>query len=283
MFHRTTRSVDGVTITYSVSGTADTAIVFIHGGLADRAFWDGQHTPFSHNYKVIALDLAGHGESGRDRPKWGIVEFAHDVLAVLDTERVPHAILVGNSLGGAVAIEAALLAGPRAHAVIGAVIGVDTFHDMGRHIDTRWATEQADAWRRDFDGTLNAMLAALFHPDAAHSLVADVRRRMSRTPPEIVGAMFASFADYDTAASARQLRVPVRCINGDLFPTDTRAIQQILTDFDAVVLPHRPLPDAGVPRWVQSEAGRNAGRDLSRLGFLPVFSALISAFSASLR
>jgi pimeloyl-ACP methyl ester carboxylesterase len=234
MFHRTTRSVDGVAISYSVSGTADTAILFIHGGLADRSFWDGQHSPFSPNLKVIALDLAGHGESGRDRTKWGIAEFAHDVFAVLDAERVSHAILIGNSLGGAVAIEAALLAGTRARGVI----GVDTFHDMGRLIDARWATEQADAWRRDFDGQLNAMLGALFHPDAAPSLVAGVRRRMSRIPPEVVGAMFTSFAGYDTAAFARQLRVPVRCINGDLFPTNTPAIRQILTDFDAVVLPH---------------------------------------------
>jgi pimeloyl-ACP methyl ester carboxylesterase len=234
MFHRTTRSVDGVTIAYSVSGPADTALLFIHGGLADRSFWDGQHSPFSHNYKVIALDLAGHGESGRDRQKWGIAEFAHDVLAVLDAERAPRAILVGNSLGGTVAIEAALLAGPR----VVAVIGVDTFHDIGRRIDPSHAVAQADAWRRDFDGSLDRMLATLFHPDAAPSLVADVRRRMSRTPPEVVCSMFASFAGYDTAAPARQLRVPVRCINGNLFPTDTHAIRQFIADFDAMVLPH---------------------------------------------
>jgi pimeloyl-ACP methyl ester carboxylesterase len=90
MFHRTTRSIDGVAISYAVSGTADTAIVLIHGGLADRSFWDGQHAPFSDRFRLIALDLAGHGESGRDRQKWGIVEFAQDVLAVLDAERVPH-------------------------------------------------------------------------------------------------------------------------------------------------------------------------------------------------
>jgi hypothetical protein len=113
-----------------------------------------------------------------------------------------------------------LLAGPRAVAVI----GVDTFHDVGRRIDPA-GQRSRDAGRRDFDGTLNAMLGALFHPDAEPSLVADVRRRMSRTPSEIVGPMFASFAGYDTAASARQLRVPVRCINGDLFPTDTHAIR----------------------------------------------------------
>jgi pimeloyl-ACP methyl ester carboxylesterase len=234
MFHRTTRSIDGVAISYSVSGTADTAIVLIHGGLADRSFWDGQHGPLSDRFKVIALDLAGHGESGRNRQKWGIVEFAHDVLAVVDGEGVRYAILAGNSLGGPVAIETALLAGTRA---IG-VIGVDTFQDLGRRIDPRQVREQADAWRRDFDGALDRMLGALFHPDAPASLVADVRRRMSRTPVETACAIFFSFAGYDTGAPARQLRVPVRCINGDLYATDVNANREFIADFDAVVLAH---------------------------------------------
>ncbi len=234
MFHRTTYSNDGVAIAYSVSGTADTAVVLIHGGLADRSFWDGQHGPLSGRFRVIALDLAGHGESGRNRQKWGIVEFAQDVLAVIDAERVRNAILVGNSLGGPVAIEAALLAGTR----VVQVIGVDTFQDLSRSIDPGWARAQADAWRQDFEGTLDRMLAALFHPDAPPSLVADVRRRMSRTPVETVCAMFESFAGYDTGRPARQLRVPVRCINGDLYPTGIRANREIIADFDVVVLPH---------------------------------------------
>lgn len=234
MFHRTTYSPDGAPISYSVSGTAATALVFIHGGLADRSFWDSQHGPFADRFRVIALDLAGHGESGRGRQNWGIVAFARDVLAVMDAESVPSAILVGNSLGGAVAIEAACLAGKR----VAGVIGVDTFHNIIRRIDPAWASEQAQAWRRDFDGALDRMLCALFNPDASPSLVADVRRRMSRTPAETVSAMFLSFAGYDAAVSARQLRVSVRCINGDLFPTDISANREIILDFDAVVLPH---------------------------------------------
>lgn len=234
MFSRTTRSIDGVSISYSVSGTADTAIVLIHGGLAERSFWDGQQGPLSERYKVIAVDLAGHGESGRNRQRWGIVEFAHDALAALDSEGVRRAILVGNSLGGPVAIEAALLAGTRA---IG-VIGVDTFQDLGRRIDPRQMTEQADAWRRDFEGSLDRMLGALFHPGAPADLVADVRRRMSATPVDTACAIFSSAAGYDTGAPARRLRVPVRCINGDLYPTDVNANRAIVADFDAVVLAH---------------------------------------------
>jgi pimeloyl-ACP methyl ester carboxylesterase len=98
--------------------------------------------------------------------------------------------------------------------------------NIGRRIDPGHATAQADARRRDFDGSLD------------RTLVVDVWRRVSQTPVEVVCSMFASFAGYDTAAPARQLRVPVRCINGDLFPTDTHAIRQFIADFDAVVQPH---------------------------------------------
>lgn len=241
-----TTSIDGVAISYSVSGAADTAILLIHGGLAGRSFWDGQHGALSDRFQVIALDLAGHGDSGRNRRQWGIPQFAHDVAAVIDSvawsdsvrrsdsERPQKVILVGNSLGGAVAIEAALLLGTR---VLG-VIGVDTFHDLGRRIDAEQARAQAEAWYRDFDGTLDHMLGALFHPDVDPSLLSDVRRRMSRTSAETVRAMFLSFAGYDSGACARQLRVPVRCINGDLYPTDIHANRSLVADFDAVVLPH---------------------------------------------
>ena len=67
MPNRTTTSFDGVCIAYSVSGAAETALIFIHGGMSDRSFWDGQHAAFAERFRVIALDLAGHGESGQSR------------------------------------------------------------------------------------------------------------------------------------------------------------------------------------------------------------------------
>jgi len=119
MLNRTTTSFDDVSIEYSVTGTAGTALIFIHGGMSDRSFWDGQHAPFADRFRVIALDLAGHGKSGQNRQEWGIPQFGRDVAAVMDAERVSRAVLIGNSLGGPAAIEAALLLGPRVLAVIG--------------------------------------------------------------------------------------------------------------------------------------------------------------------
>jgi pimeloyl-ACP methyl ester carboxylesterase len=231
---KTCRADDGVTIVYSASGTGEPALVFIHGGLAERTFWDGQHLAFAARHRVIAPDLAGHGESGADRTKWGIPEFGADVRAVIDHEKPQRAIFIGNSLGGPVAIEAALLLAGRATGVI----GVDTFQSLDYRMETEEVRQRAEFFRSDYAGALKTMVDALFHRDADPAVRADSERRMSRTSPETAYRMFMSFAGYDVAASARRLQVPIRAVNGDLYPTDFEGVRRIKPDFDAVVMNH---------------------------------------------
>jgi pimeloyl-ACP methyl ester carboxylesterase len=55
-----------VEIVNTIQGSGETAVIFIHGGFADRSFWSNQINPLAAKYHVLALDLAGHGESGRN-------------------------------------------------------------------------------------------------------------------------------------------------------------------------------------------------------------------------
>lgn len=50
--------------------------------------------------------------------------------------------------------------------------------------------------------------------------------------------MFLSMAGYDVAAAIRRLMVPLRAVNGDLYPTDVAAVHGVKPDFDAVVMTH---------------------------------------------
>jgi pimeloyl-ACP methyl ester carboxylesterase len=231
---KTCRASDGVKIVYSASGAGQTALLFIHGGLADRSFFDGQLKAFAGRFRVIALDLAGHGESGANRTKWGLPEFGGDVKAIADAEKPRRIILFGNSLGGPAAIEGALLLPGR---VIG-VVGIDTFQNLDYKITPEYARERAEAFHSDYSGSLKAMIKALFHPDADPALMAEAERRMQKTSPDTANAMFLSMAGYDQAASARKLTVPLRAINGDLYPTDVQAIRKIKADFDVVIMKH---------------------------------------------
>ena len=230
---KTCLAPDGVTIVYSAAGAGEPALVFIHGGLADRTFWDAQLKAFAGRHRVLALDLAGHGESGTNRKKWGIPEFGADVRAVVEAEKPEHVIIFGNSLGGPVAIEAALLLPGRA---IG-VVGVDTFQDFARITEDE-AKQRAELFRRDFAAGVKEMTRALFYPDADPAIMADAERRMARTSPQAADAMFLSLAGYDVGAAARRLTVPIRAVNGDLYPTDIEAGRKVKADFDAVIMSH---------------------------------------------
>lgn len=234
MVDRTTTSFDGVRIAYSVSGDAETALVFIHAGMSNRSDWNRQHAIFADQFRVITLDLAGHGESGQSRPQWGMPQFARDVNAVMDAERVSRAVLIGNSLGGPVALEAALFAPGR----VIAIIGVDTLQDLGRTIDADMMRNAAEEWGKDPKASLDRGLRLLLHDDMDPALYADIRQRMARTPPEVVCAMYRSFGGYNAGAAATKAQVPIRCINGDKFPLNLEEIRRIAPDYDAVVLPH---------------------------------------------
>jgi 3-oxoadipate enol-lactonase len=81
------------------------AIVFLHGFTLDRTMWDEQRTELRSVYRVVAVDLPGHGGSSAIL---GTRSPAQDTLRVLDAGRIEHAVIVGSSLGGAVAIDIAL-------------------------------------------------------------------------------------------------------------------------------------------------------------------------------
>ncbi len=231
---KTCLAKDGVSIVYSAAGAGDPALVFIHGGLADRTFWEEQLRAFAGLHRVIALDLPGHGESGLDRKKWGIPEFGADVKAVIEAEKLKNVIIFGNSLGGPVAIEAALLLPDR----VSGIVGVDTFQVLDNQIKPKEAKERAELFQRDFAGALKQMVRMLFHDDADPALIAEAESRMAGTSPEAAHAMLLSLAGYDQGAAVSRLTVPVRVINGDLYPTDMTANRKVKPDFDAVIMKH---------------------------------------------
>jgi pimeloyl-ACP methyl ester carboxylesterase len=133
-----------------------------------------------------------------------------------------------------VAIEAALLLGDK---VLG-VVGVDTFQSLGNVMAADQMRQRAEAFRSDYAGSLKQMVKMLFHPDADAALMADAERRMMRTPPDAAYGMFMGMGGYSPGAAARRLTVPLRAINGDLFPTDIAAIRKVKADFDAVIMKH---------------------------------------------
>jgi pimeloyl-ACP methyl ester carboxylesterase len=104
---REVRRTNDTTIRYTTSGpAAGPTLAFIHGWGCNRTDFDAITGFLPEHFRVLAIDLAEHGESRSTRDIWTMEEFARDVAAVLEAESVDKCVVVGHSLGGAVAVEA---------------------------------------------------------------------------------------------------------------------------------------------------------------------------------
>ena len=118
-------AADGVPIQYSVQGKGDTALVFVHCWACDRTYWDNQVSEFAKNYRVVTIDLPGHGQSGQGRKSWSIPSFAEDVKTVVTKLDLKRVVLIGSSMGGPISLEAARVMPDR-------VVAVDAARDRLR-------------------------------------------------------------------------------------------------------------------------------------------------------
>lgn len=106
-------TVDGVRFGYDEAGDGP-PVVFIHAALVDRRMWEHQFHALSATHRVVCFDWRGYGESGDAD---GVFARYQDVLGVMDTLGIAQASLVGCSMGGAQALEAALAAPERVRAL----------------------------------------------------------------------------------------------------------------------------------------------------------------------
>jgi pimeloyl-ACP methyl ester carboxylesterase len=93
-------SVDGVAIHSTVRGSGPKTIVFVHGWTCDESSWRDQVPFFEKNYRVVTLDLPGHGKSGSPVNGPLTMElFAKSIEAVRVEAKAGKIVLVGHSMG----------------------------------------------------------------------------------------------------------------------------------------------------------------------------------------
>ena len=99
----------GVPIHYLEWGDAGRpGLVLVHGGAAHAHWWSFLAPLLADGWHPVALDLSGHGDSGR-REAYSLESWADEVLAVADQAAFPGPpVVVGHSMGGLVAAQAAL-------------------------------------------------------------------------------------------------------------------------------------------------------------------------------
>jgi pimeloyl-ACP methyl ester carboxylesterase len=229
-------SNDGVPIAYEVMGSGETTLVFVHGWSCDSRYWRMQTPYFSENYRIIVLDLAGHGNSGMARTEYTMASFGEDVKAVVEAVDAKEVILIGHSMGGSVIAEAARLMPDR---VIG-LIGVDTLENIEypltqEHFESMIAPLEAD-FKTGAQGFISSMMSSDTDKDLREWILAD----MSAAPPAVaMSALRELMAQYITGDAAKvfdELRIPVITVNADKPTKDYEPNRRHMFSYDAIVL-----------------------------------------------
>ncbi|MCX5913398.1 MAG: alpha/beta fold hydrolase, partial [Deltaproteobacteria bacterium] len=99
--------VRDIEIHYREEGTGF-PLILIHGLNGDLTGWGLVMPEFARYFRTLALDLRGHGDSGKPDQPYSIKEFSEDLKVFLTKLQIPQTHLLGLSMGGAIAKQFAI-------------------------------------------------------------------------------------------------------------------------------------------------------------------------------
>jgi pimeloyl-ACP methyl ester carboxylesterase len=103
-------TVDGVKLHSTVTGKGPKTVILVHGWTCDDTTWTSQVPALSKDYRVVTLDLPGHGQSGSPKDgKLTMELFARAVESVRAETKANRVVIAGHSMGTPVIVEYARL------------------------------------------------------------------------------------------------------------------------------------------------------------------------------
>jgi pimeloyl-ACP methyl ester carboxylesterase len=244
---------DGTKLAVTDAG-AGRPLVFFHGLGLTHEVWLPQLRALRDRYRVVGVDIRGHGDSGAGVDGYSPQLFGDDVAAVLETLDLRDAVLVGHSLGGCTIGQFVVDHPAVAAARVAGVVFVGTFA----------SALAGEGWWRERFGRVNTRLMAATMgrrrqpetPPSGRVVVAmtkrsfgraadpaDIRRLIAigtRTPPAVAAACALGNLTYDVADRLHDVDIPALVVVGSKDrtapPRSARRLAAALARAELVVL-----------------------------------------------
>jgi pimeloyl-ACP methyl ester carboxylesterase len=227
---------NGVTIRYVLQGEGET-VVLIHGfviGMEPNWIETGMLDMLSRDHHVIALDLRGHGKSGKphDPASYG-VEMIHDVLRLMDHLRIERAHVVGYSMGGELALKLLELAPER---LLSLILGGAGWVRSGDFKHKTWA-EGADLLGKVQPG---ASISASIWPNESERPPREVQEIFDNNDPVALAAVAHGMLGVlvpEEVLRANQVRTLVVFGENDWIRPSSEGMEEVMSNLTLRVIP----------------------------------------------
>jgi pimeloyl-ACP methyl ester carboxylesterase len=205
---QTFTSRDGMRIAYHVDDFTDPwttpdTLLLLHAAMGSSKRWWRWVPPLSREYRVVRMDLRGHGDSQKPRPDqaFALDQLVGDALELLDRLEVRAAHVVGNSAGGYVSQKLAIGHPGRVKtlALFGSTPGLKHSHAL------TWLPKIGEMGLRNF---LASTIHERFEPDADPALVNWYLDHAGSNDPEFIGRFVSHMCTHDFMDELDAIRCP---------------------------------------------------------------------------
>lgn len=213
---------EDVTLAYEESG-AGSPIVFIHGWCCDRSHFERQVAHFAASHRCISVDLRGHGESDAPDTAYSIRGFADDVAWLCGELGVERPVVVGHSMGGAVALSLSVEHPELPSAIVmldGALVRPDELIERWRHVS-------AGLHSAAYEETLKQIFGGMFLPTDT-ALTRQIIEHAVRSPRHVVLAAWGGMDSYDSHADAVKCGVPAMYVGSTSPVADMHMLKELM-------------------------------------------------------
>lgn len=233
--------VNGITLAYNDQGSG-LSIIFLHAFPLNRTMWAEQEKAFLSQFRVVTIDLRGHGES--DAPLWRYTldQAADDVIGLLDHLSIRQAVFVGLSMGGYVLfalyrkyadrVKGLVLADTRAQA------------DTAEGKEARFQMAQT-AYQKGPSAIADIMIPKLLSPATVQTkpgLVRHVRAMIVGNQISGIGGDLMAMAERpDSVTLLKHITCPTQIIVGELDlptpPSDAKLMADLIPNARLAIIP----------------------------------------------
>lgn len=231
-------------------------VVLIHGVGLNKEMWGGQVVGLATQYRVIAYDMLGHGDSPRPEPGTGLLGYADQLRELLDHLGLTQVTVIGFSMGGLVA-RAFALHYPQ---YLQGLVVLNSVFNRTPEQRAGVIARTAQAAQHGPDANAEAALSRWFSREyqaANPAQIAAIRQTLASNDPQGYLTTYELFATQDMyrADDLGNIRVPTLIATGELDPGSTpemaeQLAQRIPGARAAVLAEQRHMMPVESPRLV---------------------------------